>query len=138
MTKQYLHAAGIRQGAMRAKTVCAHLIPGPCVLTSPPIHSPARKWWQCVLSLADDTDVWVARLLFSFSHRMGMGSRKLPSHPLNTLVHICNSEMFSRTVLTMDSALDENPEFSCATVGKLLNFSEALGLICKVRIIIPI
>lgn len=138
MTKQYLHAAGSWQGAMRAKTVCAHLIPGPCVLTSPPIHSPARKWWQCVLSLADDTDVWVARLLFSFSHRMGMGSRKLPSHPLNTLVHIRNSEMFSRTVLTMDSALDENPEFSCATVGKLLNFSEALGLICKVRIIIPI
>ena len=91
-----------------------------------------------VLSLADDTDVWVARLLFSFSHRMGMGSRKLPSHPLNTLVHIRNSEMFSRMVLTMDSALDENPEFSCATVSKLLNFSEALGLICKVRIIIPI
>lgn len=67
-----------------------------------------------------------------------MESKKLLSHPLNMLVYISNSEMFSKTVLTMDSALDENPEFSCATVGKLLNFSESLGLICKTRIIIPI
>lgn len=69
---------------------------------------------------------------------MGVESKKLPSHPLNMLVHISNSEMFSRTVLTMNSALDENPDFSCATVGKLLNFSEPLGLICKAGIIIPI
>ena len=104
---------------MRAETVHAHLIPGPCVLTSPPTHSPARKWRQCGLSLADDTDVWVARFLFSFSHRMGMGSKELPSHPLNTLVHIRNGEIFSRTVLTMDLALDENspvpPWASCLT-----------------------
>lgn len=71
------------------------------------------------MSLADDTDVLVARFLFSFSHRMGMGSKELPSHPLNTLVHIRNGEIFSRMVLTMDSALDENspvpPWASCLT-----------------------
>lgn len=50
------------------------------------------------MSLADNTDVWVAGFLFSFNHRMGLESKNPTSHPPNMLVHVSNNEMSSQMV----------------------------------------
>lgn len=104
LIQQHLRATGA--GGRACKSM-PHLIPGcPCALARP--HSPAREigvWLESWLM----THRCLGGTIFVFlQSQNGDGSKELPSHPLNELVHSRNSRDILRTVLTMDLALDEN------------------------------
>ena len=104
----------------------SHLIPGPCLQTSQATHSPARKWQQCGLSLADHTDVWVTEFFFSASIK-----QKLAQH--------CKSNY----TLIIIKKKSPNIGLSCGckswvllcNLGQMTSLSP-LALICRMKLII--